>query len=479
MIRNIPPMSKEIPHHRRAIVFQGGGALGAYEVGFYESLYEKFIEEKKYKNPFDIVAGTSIGAINGALLVGFYQKNHTWEGSVEHMKDFWKHVSSSTPISDTWSKMWYEWRKFLPNPPTKEEARRLFSVNEFLFRGVPNVYSAPKYHFDLEFYGLSEPWYQSSNNGLKKSLEKFIDFPIATDYEKDEPRLLLVAVDVQDALPVIFDSYPKADGKHRTLYGEKPSKDGKGSEGGHVIEYDGIEVEHILASANVPLNYDYTKIMANEVIKFDRSNHNITKGQKVERYFWDGAILHNTPIQPLIIRYKTFWDYYIKIENQREAILNGDDSQQTKIPELYVYVVDMWAQKSSEIPKNYNDTKSRFKEIMYSDKTEFEEKIVNSINDHVALSKDLIKLAREKGATHDEIKKLLMTPIKSRFYHGIERSYVDLIGGKFPLKILRISRRDDPDDIAHQSFDFTPKTLEILEKEGYENSKYGLTQLGI
>ena len=46
MIRNIPPMSKEIPHHRRAIVFQGGGALGAYEVGFYESLYEKFIKEK-------------------------------------------------------------------------------------------------------------------------------------------------------------------------------------------------------------------------------------------------------------------------------------------------------------------------------------------------------------------------------------------------------------------------------------------------
>ena len=139
----------------------------------------------------------------------------------------------------------------------------------------------------------------------------------------------------------------------------------------------------------------------------------------------------------------------------------------------------MWAQKSSKIPKNYNDTQSRFKEIMYSDKTEFEEVIVNSINDHVALSKDLIKLAREKGATHDEIEKLMMTPIKSRFYHGIERSNIDLIRGKFPMKILRISRRDDPDDIAHQSFDFTPKTLEILEKEGYEDSRKSLDQLGI
>jgi len=203
----------------------------------------------------------------------------------------------------------------------------------------------------------------------------------------------------------------------------------------HVIEYDGREVEHILASANVPMNYDYTKIMANEVQSFDRTNLNLIKGKEFERFFWDGAILHNTPIQPLIIYYKTFWDSYISIEKQRESILNADDLQQSHIPELYVYVVDMWAQKSSEIPKNYNDTQSRFKEIMYSDKTEFEEIVVNSINDHVELSKDLIKLALEKGATHDEIEKLMMTPIKSRFYHGIERSNIDLIRGKF-LTIL-------------------------------------------
>ena len=60
-------MQKTIPHDRRAIVFQGGGALGAYELGFYQALYEKFVEEEKYKNPFDVVIGTTIGAINAAL----------------------------------------------------------------------------------------------------------------------------------------------------------------------------------------------------------------------------------------------------------------------------------------------------------------------------------------------------------------------------------------------------------------------------
>ena len=39
------------------LVFQGGGALGAYQAGVYEALHEKGVEP-------DWVIGTSIGAIN-------------------------------------------------------------------------------------------------------------------------------------------------------------------------------------------------------------------------------------------------------------------------------------------------------------------------------------------------------------------------------------------------------------------------------
>ena len=112
-------MSKKIPNHQRAVIFQGGGALGAYEVGYYEALYEKFIEQKEYVHPFDTIVGTSIGAINGALLVSHYMKNKTWEGSVEHLKDFWHHLSSSANFSDGFSEMWDSWRKFFPNAPSK------------------------------------------------------------------------------------------------------------------------------------------------------------------------------------------------------------------------------------------------------------------------------------------------------------------------------------------------------------------------
>jgi NTE family protein len=58
---------------QRALVLQGGGSFGAYEVGVLKVLYEKLIEGKgsgkKEGLLFDIVAGTSIGAMNAAVLI--------------------------------------------------------------------------------------------------------------------------------------------------------------------------------------------------------------------------------------------------------------------------------------------------------------------------------------------------------------------------------------------------------------------------
>jgi NTE family protein len=62
---------------------------------------------------------------------------------------------------------------------------------------------------------------------LKRSLEKFAKFPIATSYEENEPRLILVSVDVADGLPVTFDSYAKEDGSRKTEYGRYIKQDNK------------------------------------------------------------------------------------------------------------------------------------------------------------------------------------------------------------------------------------------------------------
>ena len=62
-----------VPSKQRALILQGGGALGAYEAGAFKALCKmipKIDDAKKEETDrplFDIVAGTSIGAINANI----------------------------------------------------------------------------------------------------------------------------------------------------------------------------------------------------------------------------------------------------------------------------------------------------------------------------------------------------------------------------------------------------------------------------
>ena len=65
---------------QRALVMQGGASLGACETGVFKAIYEKITKNKdqngqKDKHFFDIVAGTSIGAIHGVIVVNYVVQN--------------------------------------------------------------------------------------------------------------------------------------------------------------------------------------------------------------------------------------------------------------------------------------------------------------------------------------------------------------------------------------------------------------------
>ena len=88
-----------IPKVQRALILQGGGALGAYQAGVFRSLYEKMKgnqnnDSDDHHHLFDIIAGTSIGAINGAILVSYFLENKKWGGSAERLESFWKYLST-------------------------------------------------------------------------------------------------------------------------------------------------------------------------------------------------------------------------------------------------------------------------------------------------------------------------------------------------------------------------------------------------
>ena len=89
-------LKNTIPQKQRALVLQGGGALGAYEAGAITVLCEHLTDEDKGDNKkdgplFGIIAGTSIGAMNAAVLVSnVVNRKKTWEESAKVLENFWK-----------------------------------------------------------------------------------------------------------------------------------------------------------------------------------------------------------------------------------------------------------------------------------------------------------------------------------------------------------------------------------------------------
>ena len=310
---------KDTNDFHRALIFQGGGSLGAYEAGAYRAFYELLSERDKKigredHNLFDIVAGTSIGSMNAAVLVSYVKENKSWHGSAERLIEFWEYMGTDSLIDKTpgFNEWWDYWHHFNNNLATGESARRYYSTKRFMFEGVPNVFRPSKTLEDSRFLDPSNTRYLYSNEPLKRSLEKFANFPITTSYQEKEPRLLLVALDVLEGVPVVFDSYEKADGTRKTEYGqygpEFASGANKHEDYEYVIRYDkGIEVDFVLASGSVPVNYDYTRLLVehhtsqrkieNEDEKVAHKNNAVTENR---RCFWDGGIIANTPLRDTV-----------------------------------------------------------------------------------------------------------------------------------------------------------------------------------
>lgn len=81
------------PFGQIVLVLQGGGALGAYQAGVYQGLSEAGIEP-------DWVIGTSIGAINAALIAG----NQPAE-RLTRLKEFWERLRVRSSLKMSWLSM--------------------------------------------------------------------------------------------------------------------------------------------------------------------------------------------------------------------------------------------------------------------------------------------------------------------------------------------------------------------------------------
>ncbi|MFG1429513.1 FAD-dependent oxidoreductase [Xanthobacter sp. V0B-10] len=181
-----------------ALILQGGGALGAYEFGVVKALEEEGIYP-------DIVAGVSIGALNGVVIAG--NPRH----ATQALESFWNDLSVTTP--------------HLPFV----ELRRAAAASKILAMGVPNFFTPrwvipPKGPEDWPANWTS--YYDTSP--MKALLSKYVDFSTL----KDSPvRLLMSAVNVTTATLDVFDSY-----------------------------VDDLTADHVLASGSLPPGFPWTII---------------------------------------------------------------------------------------------------------------------------------------------------------------------------------------------------------------------------
>jgi len=166
------------PPGQIVLVLQGGGALGAYQVGVFQALHEAGIEP-------DWVIGTSIGAINAALIAGNKPADR-----LEKLGEFWRLV---------------EWRDvFGFGSAIPSWVAGPFSNLDTMARGVGGFFDLNPY----ALFGVRTPlgldnaaFYRTMP--LRETLNKLVDFELI----KNGPmRLTVGAVNARTGAMRYFDS---------------------------------------------------------------------------------------------------------------------------------------------------------------------------------------------------------------------------------------------------------------------------------
>jgi NTE family protein len=347
------------------LILQGGGSLGAFACGVFKAFAKKNMK-------FDIIAGTSIGGINGAIAAG--SNNDRPEVDLEN---FWLDLAESSYniIPDIFT-FDFDYQNY----QTKLKRSPAASLNA-AFYGVPDFFVPRWLNFDVPHLDSSQieqyyqpPWkwtYVYDNSILSKTLEKYIDFkklsPRSQQSNTQEGngntniRLIITAVDVLSAEPLIFDSYRRS-----------------------------IEMKHLLATIGYP-QYGFPWVKIGD-----------------GKFAWDGSLLSNTPI--------------------REVMVTSPSKNKN------IFVVENYPRRIEKLPANMSEVMSRAKDIMFSDKTESLEKMSRLITRHVNLIETLYDVVQ--GADQLKIEKEKIDYINKEHHALVEMHGAKILKLKRITRIL-------------------------------------------
>lgn len=167
---------------RTALVLSGGSALGAYQAGAYETLHQAGLRP-------EWIAGTSIGAVNAALIAG-----NRPDDRPARLRRFWELAATpDAPPPGRTAEPWRSWRSLASAARTLAGGQpRLFHLRlSGLFSALPGTADASG------VAGLHDL------GPMRRALESLADFDRING---GDVRLTVVATDIESGEEVVFDT---------------------------------------------------------------------------------------------------------------------------------------------------------------------------------------------------------------------------------------------------------------------------------
>ena len=399
---------KESRQTENVLVLQGGGSLGAFACGVFKGLVKKDIR-------IDIAAGTSMGAVNAAIIVGS-KTNHP----EKDLEEFWLEIAESnhTIIPDTYLLDYDSIRgRYIPKQISSA------SANAAIF-GVPKMFVPRWWSLQPTDQGIlsdgeedgpkpqyfTDPrsWtYVYDHSPLAKTLDKYVDYKklnlAATKEELPQiRRLIITAVDVMTSRPLIFDNTKME-----------------------------IKAKHILASSGYPI-YGFPWV-------------EVEKGL----YGWDGSLLSNTPVREVL-----------------SASPRNDKN---------IFIVENYTRNIHRLPSNMAEVESRAKDILFSDKNMENIKMSKLITRQIQLIERLYEVF-DKLADKSKLDDKEVETIKSEYntlignYGAVIKSVTRIVRTELESPSMLQNADFSPQTIKELIVQGERKTLEELAY--CENIKY-------
>jgi NTE family protein len=246
------------------LILQGGGSLGAFGCGVFKAIANNNIK-------INIIAGTSIGGLNASIIAGAKAEDHPEKA----LEQYWLELGEGS--SANLNSPFIEGLARNPNPtptltqlPLSTTATTDHSAMTHIsqVKSVMSFYTSaiygdnkifvprwrPEFAFtDPEYFTPNKWTYLYDHSPLVKTAEKYIDYNKLQPNGEPNSRLIITAVNVLTAEPLIFDSTKQQ-----------------------------ITSNLILAATGYP-SYYFPWV-------------EVEKGV----YAWDGSLLSNTPLREVI-----------------------------------------------------------------------------------------------------------------------------------------------------------------------------------